>query len=176
MAFWDEVGKTIGKASQGLGDAAKTIGDAAKETRENIARDRQEKAAEAENKKIIEREKAAGYARKCLFCGENLKAFQTICPACEQEIVNVKTSTAICDFSRELREIETKRKPESQIGNLARTIGIAKADTTDEQFANSIRNVNIPNNKEEIYEFIIMASNNINTAALFTNNPMTAHV
>jgi len=40
MAFWDEVGKTIGKASQGLGDAAKTIGDAAKETRENIARDR----------------------------------------------------------------------------------------------------------------------------------------
>lgn len=176
MAFLDEVGKTIGKASQGISDAAKTIGDAAKETRENIARERQAKVTEAENKKIVEHEKAAEEARKCPFCGESLKAFQTICPACGHEIVNAKTSTAILDFSRELREIEAKRKPESKIGNLARSIGVAKADTTDEQLANLIRNVNIPNNKEDVYEFIIMASNNINTAAVFTNNPLRAGV
>ncbi|WP_022762812.1 ion channel [Butyrivibrio sp. AD3002] len=82
MAFLNEVGKAIGKASQGISDAAQTIGETAKETRENIARERQEKEREKENQKFAEQEKAAEIARKCPHCGEVLKAFQTICPAC----------------------------------------------------------------------------------------------
>lgn len=79
-----------------------------------------------------------GEIHKCPNCGEIIKAFTTKCPACGFEIRGTDTTNAIKDFAQKLNEV-----------------------TTEYQKANIIRSFPVPNTNEDIFEFMILASSNI---------------
>lgn len=79
-----------------------------------------------------------GEIHKCPSCGEVLGAFVTTCPSCGYEIRGGKSSASLHEFSMSL-------------ANAA----------SDEQRTSLIRNFPVPNTKEDIFEFLILASSNI---------------
>ncbi len=78
-----------------------------------------------------------GTIHKCPNCGETLNAFAVTCFSCGYELREATTSTAVQEFAKRFE--------------------LAK---DEEQRVNLIRNFVIPNTKEDILEFIILASTN----------------
>ncbi|WP_051545054.1 hypothetical protein [Butyrivibrio sp. MC2021] len=164
MAFLNEVGKAIGKASQGISDAAQTISEAAQETRETIARERQEKATEKEAKRLAEQEKAAKEAKKCPQCGQPLNGIVAKCPACGYEFHNLRAADSIVSLTKEIEKLERKRNNIKDA--VASRISKSTENPTDEKIASLIRNFIVPNTKEDIFEFMILASSYMNARFL----------
>ena len=104
-----------------------------------------------------------GEIRKCPNCGEVLNSFQTNCPACGYELRGAKTSYAVREFTSKLEFIESSRKSERTMGMLAGMLTGKKITNTDEQIINLIKNFVVPNTREDILEFLILAASNINT-------------
>lgn len=79
-----------------------------------------------------------GEVHKCPQCGEVIDAFVTVCPACGYELRGSSATSAIKEFAAKLDNV-----------------------ATEYQKANIIRSFPIPNTKEDIFEFMILASSNI---------------
>ena len=79
-----------------------------------------------------------GDLHRCPKCGEHLNAFVTICPVCNYELRGARTTSCVHELSRKLEQTES-----------------------DEQKIELISNFYIPNTKEDIYEFFILAFSNI---------------
>ena len=79
-----------------------------------------------------------GSVHKCPNCGEQLGSFVTICPSCGYELRSVS--------------------PASRVAELADRLAAAE---TNEQKDELIRTFYIPNTREDIYEFFILATSNI---------------
>lgn len=99
------------------------------------------KAVTSENSEGNNRRKTAyeGELHKCPSCGEVLPPFSVICPSCGYEVRGAKASDSIREFA--LRIAQTKN---------------------DAQQINLIRNFPIPNTKEDVLEFMILAASNFN--------------
>lgn len=108
----------------------------------------------------------AGKVIKCPNCGEPLKPFMVKCPSCGYELRNVDSSDAIEEFSEKLEYIEAGRKPETNFDRIIGIFGMGRTNSTDEQILSLIKNFNVPNTKEDIIEFMILASSNIDVAVL----------
>lgn len=83
-------------------------------------------------------ERYDGVIHKCPNCGERLESFVSECPAC----------------GFELRDIGSC----SQVNDLSSKLELAKSASQRNEL---IRNFYIPNTKEDIYEFVILATSNI---------------
>ena len=79
-----------------------------------------------------------GEIHKCPNCGEVLGAFVPVCPSCGYELRGAQSTKAIKDFSLKIEQA-----------------------VSDEQKVTLIRNFPVPNTKEDIFEFMILASTNI---------------
>lgn len=79
-----------------------------------------------------------GNIHKCPNCGETLSAFVSVCPACGYEIRGKSAVDSVQSFYRDLNGAQTT-----------------------EQKDRMIRNFPVPNTKEDIIEFMILASSNI---------------
>ena len=121
------------------------------------------------------KESFQGEIIKCPNCGEQLRSFQATCPACGYEFRNVKASSAVSEFSKTIEKLEKSRKPKSKLGSIASQLGIGSTDTTDEQVISHIRNFNVPNTKEDVAEFMVLASSNIDYTVLSAYSYMDAH-
>lgn len=84
-----------------------------------------------------------GVIHKCPNCGETLDSFISHCPSCGYELRDTVSSGTVREFARKIEEAYD-----------------------DEQRAWLIRNFTIPNTKEDILEFIILASTNANTECM----------
>ena len=80
-----------------------------------------------------------GELHKCPNCGERLDSFVTTCPACGYELRGAKVTSYVNDLAQKLENVDTV-----------------------EQKIDLIRNFYIPNTKEDIYEFFILATSNMN--------------
>lgn len=80
-----------------------------------------------------------GEIHKCPNCGEILGAFVSVCSACGYELRGNSTSNAVKEFASQLTQAETQQEK-----------------------IEIIKSFPIPNNKENILEFLILASTNIN--------------
>ena len=78
-----------------------------------------------------------GEIHKCPNCGEVLESFTAVCPSCGYEIRGAKTSASVGEFSMRL-----------------------SASENDERKIGLIRSFPIPNTKEDILEFMILAASN----------------
>ena len=85
-----------------------------------------------------------GEIHKCPNCGEVLKSFELHCPTCFYEIRGNKASSNIQAFADELERLEASG-------------GKGKK----QRIINHIRTFPIPTNKEDLYEFTILAGSNI---------------
>lgn len=105
------------------------------------------------NDKTGRKESYDGEIKKCPNCGEILKSFETHCSSCGLEIRNVKVSNSVEELARKIQEIESQRTAEKG-NNLI----------IEKQLSNVIGSFPIPNTKEDILEFMILASSNIDNS------------
>lgn len=92
-----------------------------------------------ENKNVENtKQQYTGKVMKCPNCGEIVNAFVVMCPTCGYEFRGTKTSESVQEFARR----------------------IAMSKSIEEQ-AKQIRSFPIPNTREDVFEFMILASTNI---------------
>lgn len=103
-----------------------------------------------------------GELHKCPNCGELINAFVTICPACNYELRGAKASSIVKEFADKLEQIERTREAQKSHSFIGRLYGSdGQLNKTDEQKISLIRSFSIPNTKEDIFEFMILAASNI---------------
>ena len=103
-----------------------------------------------------------GKIYKCPNCGEILKAFEINCPSCGFELRSVESSSAIKEFELKLEAIESRRDYERPEGFFAATEAKNRVSKTDEQKISLIKGFAIPNSKEDMLEFMIIATSSLN--------------
>lgn len=140
MAIWKDVNRTIGKAVEGIGSMTKELGESvAKPTKTDSS-------------------------RKCPKCGQLLNGITAVCPMCGYELRDVKASNSISEFTKELDKLERKRNALAE--SITSKLSGRSANPTDEKVASLIRNFVVPNTKEDIFEFMILASGNMDAKIL----------
>ena len=107
-----------------------------------------------------------GEMHKCPYCNEILSSYITVCPSCGNEIRDGKVSAAISNLSEKLSELEKERN-DSPLKKMAnRYLGkmgfgeLGFVDSVDAKKIDLITNYPIPNTKEDIIEFMILATSN----------------
>lgn len=101
-----------------------------------------------------------GKIHKCPFCGEPLNSFSAYCPACNHELRDIQSAKSVQELARKLNEIEAKRPQASWKSSLLNKFDHS-IDSIDQQKADAILNFPIPNTKEDIQEFLLLASTNM---------------
>ena len=109
-----------------------------------------------------------GEIHKCPNCGELIKSFEINCPTCGYELRGTQASSAVKEFSLKLEAIEEKREYEKSRKFFIATANMQRITKTDEQKISLIKSFAIPNTKEDMLEFMILATSNINFKALDT--------
>ena len=100
----------------------------------------------------------AGKIIKCPSCGEPLKSFQTICPVCGHELREINVSSSLKKFTDKLEEINI------QIGQSKKKVRRAynsPLSNLEVQKIGLIKSYPIPNTREDLLEFLILASSNV---------------
>lgn len=116
---------------------------------------------EAENKNEYD-----GAVKKCPRCGEVLKSFETKCSSCGYELRSIKTTSALEEFTNRLSDIDNEKSEKSGLNYMKLFVGdyfdnLMEEKRKSSKKASYIRSFAIPNSKEDLFEFIIMASANI---------------
>lgn len=103
---------------------------------------------------------------KCPNCGKPLNSFEMKCESCGYEIRCTTENSSIKLFEDNLRQLDNTRQvgKKSTLGQMCDMYNLS-ADVTDVKLANHIKTFPIPNTKEDIMEFLILALSNINFAA-----------
>ena len=98
-----------------------------------------------------------GKLHKCPNCGETLGSFIRNCPSCGLELREINHDSAVLEFSRKLEAIEANREYESpKAAREAWKSG--RISKTDEQKISLIQSFAVPNTKEDMLEFMILAT------------------
>lgn len=103
-----------------------------------------------------------GEVHKCPNCGEILKGFETVCSACGCEIRGTKTAESVQEFVKKLEALEAETGGTAWIAHQA--FGEGQLSPIEEKKVNLIKNFPIPNTKEDIREFMILAASNLDPA------------
>ena len=103
-----------------------------------------------------------GKIYKCPNCGELLKSFVRNCPACGLELRGVKATSAVKEFALKLEAIESRRVYERPRGFFTSLASSEHVSKTDEQKISLIQSFTVPNTTEDILEFLILATSNVN--------------
>lgn len=103
-----------------------------------------------------------GNIHKCPNCGEVIGAFSKNCPSCGFEFRNVQASSTVQELSRQLHEIESKRE------------NAYYDPDTDRKRVDLISHFPVPNTKEDILEFMILACSNIDEEQYFQSFEVNA--
>jgi len=103
-----------------------------------------------------------GKVHKCPHCGKLMKAFQSKC-SCGYELRDAKVSSELKKFITKLEEIDIESDNKSflkVIKDKFNTLG-KKLEPKEDRKINLILNYPVPNTKEDILEFMIYASANM---------------
>ncbi|WP_405358271.1 zinc-ribbon domain-containing protein [Ruminococcus sp.] len=101
-----------------------------------------------------------GVIYKCPNCGEQLKSFDLNCPACGFEIRGISATNSVKEFAKKLEDIESHREYEKPKRFMTTSL-LERISKTDEQKISLIRSFSVPNTIEDMLEFMILASTNI---------------
>lgn len=112
----------------------------------------------------------AGKLYKCPNCGEVLKSFELNCPACGYELRGARASSAVKEFALKLEAIESRREYEKPRGLFAAAEAQQRLSKTDEQKISLIKSFSVPNSKEDMLEFMILATSSMNMGTYDSSN------
>ena len=138
----------------------KNCGEAVSDTAEQIPKAQQTESPDrnpSERKTVYE-----GYIHKCPNCGEVLDSFAVNCPTCGYELRGARASSAVKEFSLKLEAIESRREYEKPLGPFAVLNAQQRVSKTDEQKISLIKSFSVPNTKEDMLEFMILATSSMN--------------
>ena len=118
-----------------------------------------------------------GKIHKCPNCGEVMKSFSANCPSCGFEIRGSRATTSVQEFAMKLEQIEQKQMPHFEEKSSVMKMVFGKDFKGDDydiqqakrdfekrrksEKASLISSFPIPNTKEDILEFLLLASSNI---------------
>lgn len=120
-----------------------------------------------------------GNIHKCPNCGEIIDAFVTVCPTCGHEIREAKSSVSVRELALKLERISAQKMPvyEEKKSVMKKIFGrdLNEDDEAEEavkrfesqrdrEKASLIVNFSVPNTKEDIMEFMLLATSNIDTS------------
>ena len=108
------------------------------------------------------REEYAGKVIKCPNCGSPLGSYCGNCPFCGYEIREVAANHTVKQLSEQLCEIEAQRLSQ---GYLGRKKALEKKREICDRKITLIRSFGIPNSKEDLLDFAILAASNIDYSA-----------
>lgn len=111
-----------------------------------------------------------GKVYKCPNCGEVLKSFEINCPACGFELRGTRASSAVKEFALKLEAIESRREYEKPHGIFAASEVHQRMSKTDEQKVSLIKSFSVPNSKEDMLEFMILATSSMNMRVYDSTN------
>ena len=106
-----------------------------------------------------------GRIHKCPNCGEIINSFVSECPSCGYEFRDTEANDSIMMLEKRINDIESSRSPSKKNKGIFNAIANDKPSDTDLKVINTIKSFPIPNNKEDIMEFMILASSNIDLDA-----------
>lgn len=102
----------------------------------------------------------AGKIIKCPNCGESMTAFQVYCPTCGHEIRETHASSVVREFAAKLEAID--KEPEPKLRSLLRKVSNQnELSEKEKRKVSLIKSFPIPNTREDLFEFLIMASANV---------------
>lgn len=125
------------------------------------------------NDSSTRKQEFAGKLYKCPNCGEVLKSFEINCPTCGYELRGTKASSAVKEFALKLEAIEARREYEKPRGIFSALEAQQRISKTDEQKISLIKSFSVPNSKEDMLEFMILATSNMNMNAYDSTNTAT---
>lgn len=102
-----------------------------------------------------------GEIHKCPNCGDILDAYESVCKACGYEQRGSKATSSVHELAVRLQQIEEARLT----SNNRSRFGFGQSSEIDQQKINLIRSFVIPNTKEDILEFAVLAASNVDTSA-----------
>ena len=104
-----------------------------------------------------------GELYKCPNCAERLDSFKSFCPTCGYELRGTKGASVVKEFSEKLEQIENTREEQKSnfFTGILNALEDERLNKADERKINFIRSFSIPNTKEDIFEFMILAGSNI---------------
>lgn len=97
---------------------------------------------------------------KCKNCGEVLKSFQSICPSCGLEIRGINSIDSIQELHNAIISVDAEPFPKnfSLFPSRREEFRIEEEDRRTQRKENIIKSFPIPNTKEDITEFLIYAT------------------
>lgn len=113
-----------------------------------------------------------GEIRKCPSCGDLLDAFEVRCKMCGYELRGTKGTTSAQELAAKLEEIE-KARPVGNPNFIQAITAHTVVNKTDAQKITVIKNFPIPNTKEDLCEFLVLAASNINLQRYENSNSLS---
>lgn len=113
-----------------------------------------------------------GEIHKCPNCGEILNAYESVCGTCGYERRGAKATNSVQELSKKLQEIELLRPSKTISSIFKQALTQGQLSKTDEQKIDLIKNFPIPNAREDILEFAVLAISNVDPDVFSKfNNP-----
>lgn len=118
-----------------------------------------------------------GVIHKCPNCGEVMESFQTTCPACGMEIRGTRSTSSVREFAAKLEDVAAQKMPSYEEKKSVMKMIFGKdfkeeneaeealkrfESQKNQEMATLIINYAVPNTKEDIREFMLLAASNIN--------------
>lgn len=117
-----------------------------------------------------------GYIHKCPNCGEVMDSFLTVCHSCGYEIRDVRSASSARELAMKLENISAQKMPAFEEKKSVMKMVFGKdfkeedeveealerfESQKDQEKASLIINFSVPNAREDIMEFMILAASNI---------------
>lgn len=109
-----------------------------------------------------------GEIHRCPNCGDILDAYESVCKSCGYERRGTKATSSVQELAQKLEEIEAQRPPKRITTVFSQAFTQGYVSKTDEQKISLIQNFPIPNSREDIMEFAVMAISNVDPDAFST--------
>lgn len=118
----------------------------------------------------VRQQEYAGKVIKCPNCGNPVSSFVANCPFCGFEFRDINASSAVREFARKLEAIEATRVQEPVLSRFLSNTNLSSVSKTDAQKISLIQSFSVPNTKEDILEFMILASANVSAESYDSAN------
>ncbi len=115
-----------------------------------------------------------GEIHKCPNCGESTNAFAMNCATCGFEFRNKSASNTIKNFAEKIEMIESSRLPRKKFSRFSVIKNQQEISETDKQKISLINSFPVPNTKEDMLEFMILATSSINMKAYDSTDNTTS--
>lgn len=100
-----------------------------------------------------------GSVHKCPNCGAPVGSFEAFCPVCGNELRDKEAADSVSELSKKLDQIESGRTGGRKRKKLSERA--AEQSDIEQRKISLIRTYPIPNTVEDILEFVILASSNV---------------